>query len=336
VCPATNKQITIADLAKALGLDKSSVSLALRGSRKIGAATRDRVLKTAREMRYRPNLAARQLSSGAPQVVALVLPSAFVTLANDVAVAAVQALAKQASEVGLVFAVASCDDLLRQQKDASATTLQPDGLFVWGDVPATATAQLAAMGRPLVVLDPNHPSYVSYTCESVRVDNEGGAGAVIEHLLERGAQRVLFVHAVRDHLGHAQRWDGARRAWAAKRSAAGLTRVFADELDDESLARFAGRKHAAIFCSNDFAALQIWHRLQETGIGVPQDVLLAGFDGDRAGSLIDLTTVVFDGAGIARIAFAALAASLAGKETKLGAARVPVSLRIGVTTGTGI
>src|SRR5690349_16028052 len=104
------RRVTIADLAAMLGLDKSSVSLALRGSSKIGASTRARVLEAARKAGYRPNLAARQLSSGTPLVVALVLPGAFAALANEVVVAAVQAMAMRASEMGLVFGVVSSDD----------------------------------------------------------------------------------------------------------------------------------------------------------------------------------------------------------------------------------
>jgi LacI family transcriptional regulator len=54
-------KMTMSELAGRLGLDKSSVSLALRGSRKISATTRQRVVAAARRLGFRPNLAARSI-----------------------------------------------------------------------------------------------------------------------------------------------------------------------------------------------------------------------------------------------------------------------------------
>lgn len=327
------RRVTIADLAEMLGLDKSSVSLALRGSSKIGDATRMRVLEAARKEGYRPNLAARQLSSGTAQVVALVLPSAFAALANDVVVAAVQAMAQRAAEAGLMFGVISSDDLLKQAVNHTPSPLQPDGLLAWGDVPAEVTSAIAALGRPIIILDPNHVSYASYTGPAVRVDNAGGARAVVEHLLGRGARHLLFVQTRCDHLGHQQRWDGAREAWLAQRPANHLTRVFADDLADAALTQIAGQKASAIFCSNDFCAMQVWHRLQRLGIAVPGKILLAGFDGDRAGSLIGLTTAVFEGQTLGRRALELLEAHLAGNGTDSDQTLLPIRIRVGQTTG---
>jgi len=49
------ERVTMAVLAKALGLSESTVSRALRGDRRIGEATRERVAQIAGELGYRPN-----------------------------------------------------------------------------------------------------------------------------------------------------------------------------------------------------------------------------------------------------------------------------------------
>ena len=117
------------DLANDLGLDKSTVSLALRGSSRISEKTRQRVLGVAREHGYRPNLAARMLASGSAQVVGLVLPEGFAALRHEVVVASVQGLARMASEAGVLLVVVSSEELAGTDR-GQWSYLQPDGLLV--------------------------------------------------------------------------------------------------------------------------------------------------------------------------------------------------------------
>ncbi|HVZ18749.1 MAG TPA: LacI family DNA-binding transcriptional regulator, partial [Terriglobales bacterium] len=57
------KRSTIIDIAKALGVSVSTVHRALKGDPSTTAATRNRVLQMANKLEYKPNLAARFLSS---------------------------------------------------------------------------------------------------------------------------------------------------------------------------------------------------------------------------------------------------------------------------------
>jgi LacI family transcriptional regulator len=324
--------LTLADLARRLKLDKSSVSLALRGSRKVSEQTRQRVMDIARRLGYRPNLAARQLRSAAPQVVALVLGPSFAPLANEVVVATVQSLARRAAAAGLVFSVLSSEDLVAEAKGGRACPLHPDGLFVWGDVPAHVTGLIELLGRPIVVLDPSDVSYASYPGASAVIDNAGGAGALTRHLVDQGCHRLLFVQAIAEHLSHQQRWTGCREAWLRDRPLEQLTFCMAAELTDDSLRAFCHSRDGAIQCSNDGCAFEVWCRLHRLGIGVPQQALLAGFDGDRSGKLIGLTTALFDSEALAEAAFERLMSTLKGETGSGTAAPVPVQIRPGLTT----
>jgi DNA-binding LacI/PurR family transcriptional regulator len=92
------KRVTIADLAKILGIDKSSISLALRDSPKMSLATRARVQRAAREHNYTPNWAAKQLAGATGHAVGLVMPSAFACLSFPPVVHTIQALARLSAE----------------------------------------------------------------------------------------------------------------------------------------------------------------------------------------------------------------------------------------------
>lgn len=228
---------TIQDLANHLGLDKSSISLALRGSSQVSEQTRRRVQQAAREFGYRPNLAARLLASGTTQAVGLILPGNLQALHHEVVVASIRNLAEMAATAGIIFLIFAGDEFARACRNNMAA-VQPDGLLVWGDMPAQVAASMQSPDRPVVVLDPNDLSYASYDGAMVEIDNAGGGRQLVKHLLAQGARRLLFVQADRRHLGHQQRWNGAREAWLEARPLQDVSFCYGDELTDTLLMQF--------------------------------------------------------------------------------------------------
>lgn len=332
--PMASPRITISDLAKSLGLDKSSISLALRGSDRISQATRQRVQSAARRFGYQPNLAARQLASPGAHIIALVLPPSFAPLMHGVVVATLESLARQTAAAGMLFVVFTTDKLAADPADIShhAVIGSADGLLLWGETSTEITAKIAASGRPVVVIDPSDPSFSTYRGAMVRVGNSQGAAALTQHLVDRGARRLLFVQQQRRHLGHQERADGARGQWLQSRPLDGYSFCMLDELADSTLTSFAQLDSPAILCSNDFCAMEVWHRLARCGIRVPDQVLLAGFDGEAFGSLIGLTTAVFDGQRLGKAAFDILMQAIHSGQTLPESITVPVELRLGTTT----
>lgn len=69
-----DSMITISGLAKSLGMDKSTVSLALRNDPRISAETKERVIAMARELNYTPNNLARSLSTGQRKTIGVMFP----------------------------------------------------------------------------------------------------------------------------------------------------------------------------------------------------------------------------------------------------------------------
>ncbi len=326
---ALKKRVTIADLARVLGMDKSSVSLALRDSPRISEATRARVHHAANEHNYSPNWAAKQLAGSSERAIGLVMPSSFDCLAHPPVVATTQALARLTVKRGLTLNLIASEQLI----DAGVLPLQADGLLVWGDVPAASTQRFSATyARPSIVLDPYHPSYARYPGNALCIQNREGASAVVQHLLERGAQHLTFVQVVADHLNHVERFRGARETWLEHRSADSLRLVTLEEANDALLLQIAERPDAALFCSNDRGAMQLWHRMQRLGLAVPRDVKLAGFDGDEYGALVGLTTAQFDSVSLAEMAFDAIVDLIESGRTDVVVGTIPVVLRRGSTS----
>jgi LacI family transcriptional regulator len=322
--------VTQADLARLLKLDRSSVSLALSNSSKVSAETRERVRLAAQRFQYRPNVAARQLKGARPQILGLVLPDRLQTLSEPVVVRTIQALGRLASERGVTLSIFSA----RADGAGSEASLPivPDGLFIWGDMPAGALDGRIPASHPVLVLDPNHPSYAGRHDRAVTIDNAGGAAAMVRHLAERGGRRLLFVMTSPEHIGHRARWDGARAEWMRLRPEAQAACCTLEELGDEALRAFAARPDGAIFCSSDLGAAAVWRRLAVMGLAAPKDVRLAGFDYTPVAEWLGLTSAVFDSEGLARSALAAMLDLLAGKAPAEPLPVVPVSVRVGSTT----
>jgi DNA-binding LacI/PurR family transcriptional regulator len=328
---AKRSRVTITDLAALLGMDKSSVSLALRDSHKISVATRARVREAAAKHNYIPNWAAKRLSGTSGHSVGLVMPSAFGCLTDPPVVRAAQALARLAANRRLTLNLMA-NEQLAQSNGENSLPLHADGLLVWGDVPAAAALRFSsAYGRPSIVLDPHHASYANYQGNAIAIDNQGGASSLVTHLHEQGSKSLTFVQAAEQHLGHQARWRGTKETWQELAGASSVNKITVRELTDTTLRRLADLGDAAIFCSNDQIALQVWHHLRRLGISPPADVKLAGFDGNEYGELVGLTTAVFDSEALAETAFRRLIALLAN-QTQRVADVIPVAVRAGTTS----
>jgi DNA-binding LacI/PurR family transcriptional regulator len=324
-------RVTITDLATMLGMDKSSVSLALRDSPKVSVATRARVRQAAAEHNYIPNWAAKRLAGSSGHAIGLVMPSAFGCLTDPPVVRTAQALARLAANRQLTLNLMAHEQLAESNGENSLP-LHADGLLVWGDVPSAAAVRFSsAYARPSIVLDPHHPSYAKYKGNTIAIDNRGGASAIVSHLHQRGSKSLTFVQVEDQHLSHQERWKGTSETWQALANAESLSKLTLEELTDSKLQEIAARGDAAIFCSNDHGAMQVWHRLQRLGVSLPKDVKLAGFDGDEYGEFVGLTTAVFDSEALAETAFTQLIGLLSNQVQSV-ALSIPVTVSAGATS----
>ena len=72
--------LTIDDIARELGVSKTTVSRAISGKGRISAATRERVLAYIEEHNYKPNASAKSLAESKTYNLALALPRDFIKL----------------------------------------------------------------------------------------------------------------------------------------------------------------------------------------------------------------------------------------------------------------
>ena len=166
----------------------------------------------------------------------------------------------------------------------------------------------ALLGVPVVLLD---QSAKPDGC-SVSVDDVQGGWLAVDHLLDLGHRSLAFVGGPDAIRQHADRFDGARGAIAARglNPDAVLSRVRTSAIDisagvaavEELLALPA--RPTAIFCANDVLAFGVYRGLALRGITVPDEISIMGYDDiDVAADwIVPLTSVRQPTAEIGKVA----------------------------------
>jgi len=335
-----NVRITSFDVAERAGVSQSTVSRALSGSAVISEATRQKVMNAASEMGYFVDERAARLRRGHTGTLAVVVickpgerardvnPFSYALLGGICAAAAEQEL-----EV-LVSLQADEDKLFGHYVERG----QAEGLIVIGttanriawdyfrDVGETAAqtgAPVAFWGSPLGDLD------------WVLSDNEAGARAAADHLIDQGAENLVCIGS----LGSPQRQFAERaEAFLARAKERGVT---ADLIEFEPAGarreqgQLATRKLLAeyphcdgVFAVCDALAFGVIEELQAAGKVIPDELRLMGFDGIPASEMTSppLTTIEPDLDLAGRMLVEAVAGALEEGAQRPKVQRVPVKM----------
>jgi DNA-binding LacI/PurR family transcriptional regulator len=301
------------DVAVRAGVSPRTVSNVVNRAPYVAADTRARVEQAMRELDFRPNAAARSLRRGRSGLVALIVPEIdspyFSALAAE--------LSEAVEQHGWTLLVEQTHgDPQRERRLLDGVRAQlVDGVFFspWGL--GVEDLRERRNRAPLVLLGEQGDATVA---DHVVVDNVAAAQEATGHLLAQGRRRVAAVGARSPVGGETVRLR--LEGWANAYARAGLRPDPAMEVPVESLRRAAGAQAArrvlasgigadALFCFTDELALGAMRALLESGVRVPEDVALVGFDDIEDGrySSPALTTVAPDKQALARAAARCLA-----------------------------
>lgn len=173
------------------------------------------------------------------------------------------------------------------------------------DATVRALAAAAAAGGTQPVILGRHAA--DFPGLQVDGDQAGGAGAAAEHLLALGHRRIALVAGVTGDPHSDARIAGFTATCTAQRceltpgdtwGEGGYEAADAHRLVASRLA--GGARPTAIFCCNDRMALGALLALRESGLRVPEDVSLVGFDDQTTFCAVapGITTVRIDAGGI--------------------------------------
>lgn len=326
--------VLMRDVARALGVSVSTVSRALSQPHLVSEETLERVGAMVARMRYRPNLAARDLRTSTTRALLVAVPS-FSPMFLEIFRGAEQEAMQQGYSVLMAHTGSNADrehvfldQVLSQRADGLVlvTTMDPQRL-------AERRKNFPAM---VIALD----SIAGIGVPNMRIDNVAGAAAAVRHLIGLGHRRIAHIGGPPDQSLARERAQGFVEAIAA----AGLNQSHCPCLAGEFslasgealMARLLTRypRPTALFAANDEIAVGALQAIKRENLRIGQDISVIGFDGLRIGMLYDppLTTVGFDKVQLGRLAIAALVASIEGRSNPTDIT-LPTSLEIRSTTG---
>ncbi|ARW15304.1 LacI family DNA-binding transcriptional regulator [Komagataeibacter europaeus] len=310
------KRITLADLAEQTGLNISTVSRALSRPDRVSNETRRLVEKVASQLGYETNVAARNLSRGTTDTI-LVLASSFSGQAiSPVFTGILLGVCEEAKALGLnvmlrqyLEQTISASDVMRYLQAGVADSVLLVATEQWLP-PAERSPDEGTL--PVVSI---FNDLTTSGLTSVMTQEVDGYVAIVDHLVERGHRHFAFVSGPAG-IGHEHiRYNAVKSRLSTLGLGKKLVRLEGGPFDMASGTKAAQaflalkKRPTAVICCSDGLALGFMHTVLGSGLRVPEDVAIAGYDGMdyTAFTSPSLTTVIQPTLEIGRVAVQVLA-----------------------------
>ncbi|MEV5341096.1 LacI family DNA-binding transcriptional regulator [Streptomyces sp. NPDC052676] len=318
---------TSRDVAEAAGVSQAAVSLVLgdkwRG--RVSEATAERVRRAARDLGYRPNLAARNLRLGRTRTVLLVVPA----LTTEFFAGVYTGAARVAAAHGFGVVLYPSPEGIGPARDPFASAQAALDGVIASSMAADALTAIRGDQLPLVMLDSDPEG--SLGAATVNLDITDGVRQVAEHLLGLGHRRFLHLAAdVPSWTFEIRARELAARVGAAPgttvRTAPAPISIEGARAAAEAALTAPGPRPTAIVCDDDKLAAGAYKAARRLGLRIPDDISVTGLDDLALATAIDpeLTTVRLDAELFGERGMQALLAVLEGRTPPRG--DIPVEL----------
>lgn len=303
---------TLEDVAARAGVSRALVSIVVRGVPGASQATRERVLRVATELGYRPDTRARLLAGRRSRLlgVTLALNHPFHADLAEGVYAAAEPLGYE-----VVLSAITTRRTPRRAIDTLLDYRCEAAILVGALVREPA---LSALGErlPVVVLGQRAGGGA---VDVIRTDDAAGMRLAVDHLVGLGHRDIVHVDGARGP-GASERRSGYRSAMR-RRGLSERIRIVPGGQSEEDGAEAArtllqGARPTAVLTYNDRCAVGLLDVFIRAGLGVPEDVSVVGYDDSQVARLpyLRLTTVSQDAGHLARLAVQRAVARLEGGE----------------------
>ncbi len=280
------RKVTLADIAQALGVSKTLVSLVLNGrgdEHGINAETQERVRKKAKELNYRPNPIARGLRTGKSHTIGLILTD----ISNIFMAKMARAIEDKVRQSGYNLVFCSSDE--DPEREASLIEMlrerQVDGLILMtSSKDNTQVEALHKEGYPLVLID---RFLEEIATNYVGANNFEGARDAVLHLIDQGFQNIGLLAITPKHISPIKdREKGYAEALKSRGITLNPALVYEIPFDQIQPHVFKALdaclegedKAEAIFAVNNSIAIACLQYSKAKGLRIPEDFALISFD----------------------------------------------------------
>ena len=294
------EKLTIKDIAKMAGVSHTTVSRALNGAQNIRPETYAKIMELCRTTGYTPNAAARQLKRSDSGAIGIIVPD----ISNAFFCELTRHLEWMIRQKGRnVFISSSFYDYeIEAENILALMENRVSGIILSGVGDQTHLHLQDYLGKvPIVFLGDNIPEGM---VSQITVNNYEGTRIATRYLISLGHRELVFLGGRDSSVTHRRRHQGFLDTAATIRNVHYdiFTILSGSRIEDgyhTGLAYFTrcikAKKSIAtgILCISDHFALGVMQAAVETGVDIPGQISLIGFDDVSFASLpkIQLTTI---------------------------------------------
>ncbi|NDV81714.1 LacI family transcriptional regulator [Bacteroides sp. 51] len=289
------KPPTIKDIAEILGISVATVSRALTNSHEVNPQTREKVLETAKRMKYKPNLLARNLKKNSNRLIGVIVPE-IITFYFPELIIGIQEIFNPLGYQVLICQ--SGESSAQERKNVEMLeNQQVEGLIVSVSKESKNIdlyKRLLDDGMPIVF---TNRVIEEIDAPKVVIDDKQWAYNATEMIIKHGYRRIAHLAGNLNLTITKLRLEGYRQALKDY-----------DIPIDERLIMYVGiqqeqakigvryllslkERPDAVFCVNDPIAIGTMLELRDKGIRVPEDMAIVGFTESPTGKVLGLSSV---------------------------------------------
>ncbi|NWG18548.1 MAG: substrate-binding domain-containing protein [Chloroflexi bacterium] len=275
----THRRITLHDVAQYCGVSYQTVSRVVNNNPHVSKETRRRVLRAIKDMNYQPNHVARSLVTRRSNLLEVITFGS-----NHYGPSQMVAHVERAARLqGYNLILTNISEMSLDEIRAAINSLSGrlvDGLIMITPVAGVEFEELADLcdGIPFVMID----TQLGSTTPSVVINQRHGSQLATQHLIEIGHRAICEISGPLNWYGANARHE----SWRDTLMTAGITPGPSVEGDWTAVGGYAaarrliesGANYTALVVGNDQMALGAMRALRESGLRVPEDVSVVGFD----------------------------------------------------------
>ncbi|PRY90396.1 LacI family DNA-binding transcriptional regulator [Mongoliibacter ruber] len=303
-----DKEVTIYDIAKDLGVSPTTVSRALNNNPAVNVKTKNKIYQAALAMGYQTNVFASNLRSKRTNNIGVIVPRLNSSFQSSV----IAGMEKIANVAG--FNLIISQSLESKDKEiANALTMfnsRVDGLIVSLASNTESLDHYAPFFKkniPIIFYDRIGDFEEVF---GVTIDNMKAAYEATSHLIRQGCQRIVHVLGSLKVNVYNERLSGYQKAFSDHGLPYEDNLIFHSDLNEEAGYEIVQKikdikpKVDGLFVSNDACAASCIKHLKLEGYKIPKDIAVVGFNNDVISRLVEpnITTINYPGYEMGEIA----------------------------------
>jgi LacI family transcriptional regulator len=307
-----NKEVTIYDVAKALNISPSTVSRGLQDHPHVKKETKKNIIAKAEEMGYQQNKFASNLRQKHTNTIGVVVPK----LNSYFMATVISGIEKITSQNGYGLIISQSLESWKKEISCVSTLFNSrvDGLLVslaFDTRNLDHFNLLLKKDIPVVFFDRVGDCK---GCISIVIDNYKAGYEATSHLIEQGSTRIVHIGGNLLRNVYSERYRGYKQALSDNNIEFDQELVFISDMNGTTGTDIAKKilkmnpRPDGIFTSNDNSAVMAIIELEKSGIRIPEDMAVVGFNNEPISEVVvpNLSTVDYPAREIGEIAASSL------------------------------